>query len=114
MHDGPVVVFSGGGTGGHLYPALAIADALRSRRPDVHALFVGSRRGIEGRILQERGEWHLLLPVQGIDRGHPVRSLLGLGGFVGSVARAVRLLASLRPDGSAVCPLPPSWAITRP
>lgn len=98
MHEGPVVVFSGGGTGGHLYPALAVADALRARRPDVRVLFMGSRRGIEGRILTERGEWHILLPVRGIDRSNPLRSLSGIGGFVASIARSVRLFAELRPE----------------
>ncbi|MEX2467962.1 MAG: undecaprenyldiphospho-muramoylpentapeptide beta-N-acetylglucosaminyltransferase [Gemmatimonadota bacterium] len=98
MHDGPVVVFSGGGTGGHLYPALAVADALRLRRPDVRVLFVGSRRGIEGRILTERGEWHALLPVRGLDRSSLVRSLAGVGGSLLSIGRAVRLFAEIRPE----------------
>jgi UDP-N-acetylglucosamine--N-acetylmuramyl-(pentapeptide) pyrophosphoryl-undecaprenol N-acetylglucosamine transferase len=97
-----VVAFSGGGTGGHLYPALAVADALRVLRPDVRVLFFGSRRGIEGRILSERGEWHVLLPIRGIDRAHPVRSLVGLGGFGASVARALRLLDELRPEAVVV------------
>ena len=63
-----MVVFSGGGTGGHLYPALAIADALRARRPDVRAVFVGAERGIEARILPEREKDFHLLPVRGMDR----------------------------------------------
>ncbi|HIN77681.1 MAG TPA: hypothetical protein EYM97_02500, partial [Gemmatimonadetes bacterium] len=63
MHEGPVVVFAGGGTGGHLYPALAIADALRRRRPDVRVVFMGATRGIESRVLPELGEEHFLLPV---------------------------------------------------
>ena len=64
-----VVVFSGGGTGGHLYPALALADALVELRPDVRPFFVGSDRGIEARVLPERGVEHLLLPVRGFARG---------------------------------------------
>ncbi len=102
MHEVPVVAFSGGGTGGHLYPALAVADVLRELRPDARILFLGSRRGIEGRILAERGEWHVLLPVQGIDRSRPVRSILGLAGFLGSVVRAVRLFHTLRPKAVVV------------
>lgn len=102
MHDRRVVVFSGGGTGGHLYPALAVADELRSLQPDVRALFIGSRRGIEGRILAERGEWHLLLPVQGLDRSRPARSLLGVAGIVGSIVRTLRLFAELRPEAVVV------------
>ena len=97
MHDGPVVVLSGGGTGGHLYPALAIADALRERRPDVRVVFVGAERGIEARVLPERHEEHLLLPVHGIDRARLFgnwRVVTGLG--VGLV-RTFRLFARIRP-----------------
>ena len=50
-----LVVFAGGGTGGHLYPALAIADALRGRLPDVRFLFFGTQRQIERRILDRAG-----------------------------------------------------------
>jgi UDP-N-acetylglucosamine--N-acetylmuramyl-(pentapeptide) pyrophosphoryl-undecaprenol N-acetylglucosamine transferase len=93
-----VVVLSGGGTGGHLYPALAIADALRELRPDVHVVFVGARRGLEARVLPERGEDHLLLPVQGVDRAHPLRSWRAVTGLVGSLARVRRLFTDLRPE----------------
>jgi UDP-N-acetylglucosamine--N-acetylmuramyl-(pentapeptide) pyrophosphoryl-undecaprenol N-acetylglucosamine transferase len=64
-----VAVFSGGGTGGHLYPALALAGALTERRPDVHPFFVGAARGLEARVLPDRGVDHLLLPVEGFRRG---------------------------------------------
>lgn len=77
-----VVVFSGGGTGGHLYPALAIADALTRLRPDVEPHFVGARRGIEARVLPERGLPHTLLTVEGLSRTRPLRNvrvLLHLG-----------------------------------
>lgn len=102
MHEGPVVVFSGGGTGGHLYPALAVADALGDLRPDARVLFMGSERGIEGRILAERGEWHVLLPVRGIDRAHPLRSLRDAIGIVRSIARSLRLFTRLRPEAVVV------------
>ena len=75
MHEGPQtvrgnvpVVFSGGGTGGHLYPALALAEALRALRPDIRPFFVGARRVIEARVLAARGEEHHLLPIRGVSR----------------------------------------------
>lgn len=69
MHEGPVVVFAGGGTGGHLYPALALAEEFGRQRPDVRAFFLGASRGIEARVLPERSLEHRLLPVRGIGRG---------------------------------------------
>ena len=98
MHDGPVVVVAGGGTGGHLYPALAIADALRAVRPDVRVLFVGAERGLEARVLPERNEWHQLLPVHGVDRAHPLGSWRALTGLATSLARVQRLFRQHRPE----------------
>ena len=88
-----VVVFSGGGTGGHLYPALAIADALTSLRPDVEPHFVGARRGIEARVLPERGLAHTLLTVEGLSRTSKLRNvkvLLHLGRATLALVRAFR------------------------
>ncbi len=63
-----LVVFAGGGTGGHLYPAIAIADGLKRLRPEVESLFVGARGGVEARILPQQGRAHLLLRVRGLAR----------------------------------------------
>ena len=68
MHEGPVVVFAGGGTGGHLYPALALAEEFVRQRPDVRPFFLGARRGIEAQVLPERSLEHRLLPVRGMGR----------------------------------------------
>ena len=51
----PIVAFAGGGTGGHLYPALAIADELCRRRPDIRCVFFGTHRPIDQRILDGTG-----------------------------------------------------------
>lgn len=62
------VVFAGGGTGGHLYPALALADALVLERPDVQPHFVGAKRGVEARVLPTEGRAHTLLPFEPLRR----------------------------------------------
>jgi len=51
LHDSPLIAFAGGGTGGHLYPAIAIADGIRRRVPDAWFIFFGTQRPIDDRIL---------------------------------------------------------------
>ncbi len=58
------VLIAGGGTGGHLMPALAIAEALRERAPDVEPVLVGAVRGVEARLLPTRDFRFHLLPVR--------------------------------------------------
>ena len=62
------VLFAGGGTGGHLYPGLAIARALVRARPDVHPYFVGAQRGIERDVLPDTGYAHTLLDLHPLYR----------------------------------------------
>src|SRR4029453_18723212 len=45
------IVFAAGGTGGHVFPALAVADELRGRRPASRIVFMGGRRGLENRLV---------------------------------------------------------------
>src|SRR5204862_2045125 len=49
------VVIAGGGTGGHLYPGIAVARELLSRRPDARISFAGTARGIESRVVPREG-----------------------------------------------------------
>ena len=96
--EGRVVIFAGGGTGGHLYPALAIAAALEARRPDVRVHFLGARRGIEAHVLPHRGLPHTLLPIRGVHRGRGVIANLGvLPAVARSFLGALELFADLRP-----------------
>lgn len=106
MHDGPAtehgtvpVVFSGGGTGGHLYPALALAEALRALRPDIRPVFLGARRGVEARVLPARGEEHHLLPIRGVARTGGVTGNLGVPwAVVSSLVSCFSLFRGLRPE----------------
>lgn len=67
----PRVLFAGGGTGGHLYPALALGDAFKRLDPRAEVFFVGARRGVEARVLPEKGVPHQLLPLEPIRRAKP-------------------------------------------
>jgi len=57
------VVMAGGGTGGHVYPAVAILDELRRADPTVEVVYIGTRRGIESRVLQTR-PWVRFVPIR--------------------------------------------------
>ena len=70
----PRILFAGGGTGGHLYPALNIADAMRGLDPSAEFFFLGSQRGIEARVLPDTGYPYALLPLQPILRTRPWRN----------------------------------------
>ncbi|MGL4483798.1 MAG: undecaprenyldiphospho-muramoylpentapeptide beta-N-acetylglucosaminyltransferase [Anaerovoracaceae bacterium] len=62
------VIITGGGTGGHIYPAIAIADKIMMREPDSEILFIGSERGMEKSIVPSAGYNIKYLDVQGINR----------------------------------------------
>jgi UDP-N-acetylglucosamine--N-acetylmuramyl-(pentapeptide) pyrophosphoryl-undecaprenol N-acetylglucosamine transferase len=91
------VFFAGGGTGGHLYPALALADALRELRPDTHVHFVGARRGVEARVLPQKQVEHTLLPFEPLRRSQVWRNWRLLPAFGGSMLGLARLFLRLRP-----------------
>lgn len=91
-------VFSGGGTGGHLYPALALAQALEQVRPDVTAVFVGAQRGVEARVLPQRGVDHHLLPVEGFRRGARLPNVAVLAKLLRSLAQVADLFQRRRPQ----------------
>lgn len=62
------IVFAGGGTGGHLYPGLAIARAVQRARPDVRPFFIGARRGVEKDVLPTTGYPFVLLDLHPLYR----------------------------------------------
>jgi len=75
------VLIAGGGTGGHLFPGMAVAQALQSLR-EVEVRFVGTDRGIEAKAVPAAG-WRLYkLSVSGLYQVGPVKKLLG-NNFVG-------------------------------
>src|SRR5216117_2782527 len=76
------IVLAGGGTGGHLMPALALAHALRQARPDIEPVLVGAERGIEAQVLPRYPFRYHLLPMEPIYRRtwwNNVRALVTAG-----------------------------------
>ncbi|HEX8795337.1 MAG TPA: undecaprenyldiphospho-muramoylpentapeptide beta-N-acetylglucosaminyltransferase [Polyangiaceae bacterium] len=92
----PCVLFAGGGTGGHVFPAVAVAEALEGLA-DVDVVFCGTARGVEARVVPARG-WRLeLLDVVPITGGGPVRAIRGALVAARATASALLLVRRLRP-----------------
>lgn len=91
------VIISGGGTGGHIFPALSIADALR-RRADVDILFVGADNRMEMERVPAAGYRIVGLPVAGFDRRHLLRNFKVLLKLRRSLVEARRIIREFRPD----------------
>lgn len=116
--DGIVTIFAGGGTGGHLYPAIALAEALAKLRPDVRPFFVGARRGIEARVLPARGVEHVLLPVEPLHRDRVWRNWRVAPAVAQSLVQVAGLFRRLNPalvvvTGGYAGAIPGAWAVRR-
>jgi len=83
------LIFAGGGTGGHVYPMVAVADAVRALAPELRLVFVGTERGMETKVVPERGYELSLMRVLPIRGG-------GVSGAVRGVARAAALVPEAR------------------
>jgi UDP-N-acetylglucosamine--N-acetylmuramyl-(pentapeptide) pyrophosphoryl-undecaprenol N-acetylglucosamine transferase len=91
------ILIAGGGTGGHLFPGVAIAEELRARHPDAAIRFVGTRRGIEARVLPELG-WDLdFIDVSGLKTVGLAGTLRGLFRLPRALVQARRLVVQWRP-----------------
>lgn len=73
-HFEDALVFTGGGTGGHFFPAVALAEGAHARWPERPIAFIGAMRGIEGRKLPESAWPHLLFDVEGFLGRSPLKA----------------------------------------
>lgn len=91
------MVVSTGGTGGHIFPALAVAEGIRELYPQAELLFLGSEQGPEGRLAQEANIPFLGLPARGV-LGRGLRSLGTAWWLVRSFARCWRTYTRFQPQ----------------
>jgi UDP-N-acetylglucosamine--N-acetylmuramyl-(pentapeptide) pyrophosphoryl-undecaprenol N-acetylglucosamine transferase len=92
------VLVAGGGTGGHLFPGLAVAAAFAEAVPGTEVAFAGTTRGLEARVIPARGYRLFTLPVMGLVGKGILRRLLGLAVLPSALAAAGRVLREFRPD----------------
>ncbi len=109
MGDGVLrLVIAGGGTGGHLYPALAIADEIRRRHPNADILFVGTRGKIESRVVPGRGYRFVTIWISGFRRRLSAETLLFPLKVAVALIQSALLVRRTKPDvvigtGGYVC-----------
>ena len=93
----PKVLVSGGGTGGHIFPALSIADELR-KRLDAEILFVGAENRMEMTRVPEAGYKIIGLPVAGFDRKNLFKNIKVLGKLLASMGKAKKIVKEFKPE----------------
>ena len=93
----PKILISGGGTGGHIFPALSIAEELRSRL-GAEILFVGAQGRMEMTRVPEAGYKIIGLPVAGFDRKRPWKNFLVIAKLLSSMNKAKKIIKEFNPE----------------
>lgn len=94
----PRIIISGGGTGGHIFPAVSIANAIRELHPDADILFVGAEGRMEMQRVPDAGYPIIGLPVAGFDRKHLWRNVSVIIKLLRSQWRARSIIRNFRPQ----------------
>jgi len=102
------VIIAGGGTGGHIYPALAIAEGIKRRHPDADLLYVGTSRGLETEIVPRTGLPFHAIPAAGLKRGLSPTNLAAVLRAGRGLGASLSLMRRFRPQvvvgtGGYVC-----------
>ncbi|KAA8371159.1 undecaprenyldiphospho-muramoylpentapeptide beta-N-acetylglucosaminyltransferase [Leuconostoc carnosum] len=92
------VILSGGGTGGHIYPALALAEVIKQHDSDVEFLYVGSERGVESSIVPATGMPFKKLIVQGFKRSLSLDNIKTVNLFLKAVKVSKQIIKDFKPD----------------
>ncbi len=92
------IIIAGGGTGGHLFPGIAIAEEILTRDGNNRVLFVGTERGIEKRVLPGLGYDLALIDVAGIKGKGPIGMFSALAKLPRSFMQSVQIIRSFQPD----------------
>ena len=94
------IIISGGGTGGHIFPAIAIANALKNLRPDTEILFVGATGRMEMEKVPAAGYKIIGLDIQGIQRNSLLKNIMLPIKLVRSVKKAIDIINDFKPDAA--------------
>lgn len=102
------VIMTGGGTGGHIYPAVAIADKIKEKYPDAQIIFAGTRKGLEKTLVPQNGYEIRYITVSGFNRKNILKNIKTAADLAKGMAQSKKLIREFRPDvvigtGGYVC-----------
>ena len=92
------IIISGGGTGGHIFPAIAIANAIKEIHPNVEILFVGAEGKMEMEKVPQAGYKIIGLPVAGFQRKLTLKNFLFPFKLLSSLLKARNIVKEFKPD----------------
>ncbi len=93
-------IISGGGTGGHIFPAISIANAIKAKLPQAEILFVGAENRMEMQRVPAAGYRIVGLPICGFDRKHLLKNVKTLWNLLRSLRLARRIVKDFKPDAA--------------
>ena len=94
------IIFTGGGTGGHIFPAVAIANALKMQNPQLHIQFIGALGKMEMQRVPEAGYPIIGLPVRGLIRSITFKNISVIYNALSSYYQARKILKEFKLLGS--------------
>lgn len=100
MKDNLRIIISGGGTGGHIFPAVSIANAIKEQHPDTEILFVGAEGRMEMQRVPAAGYKIIGLPVAGFDRKNLLKNFSVLIKLFRSQLKARQIIKEFKPDAA--------------
>lgn len=102
------VIMTGGGTGGHIYPAIAIAEKIKEKRPEAEIIFVGTKKGLEKDLVPQNGYPIKFITVSGFNRKNMLKNVKVVKDLLKGNREARKIIKDFKPDvvigtGGYVC-----------
>ena len=92
------ILFAGGGTAGHINPAISVADYTKSMDPEFKALFIGTQRGLETKLVPKAGYNIEYIDIEGFSRRNMLKNVSVAKKLITSVARCKKIIKEFKPD----------------
>lgn len=92
------VIISAGGTGGHIYPALAIADKIKEKDKNAEILYIGTTKRMEKDIVPKAGYKYVGINVEGLKRSISLKNIKSMFLFVSAISKCKKIMRGFKPD----------------